>query len=185
MPVSGPDWVRLFPNSTKLDDLLDPFKQNAMRFVAALTHAGASVAIGATLRPPERAYLMHFSFAIAREALDPGTVPAHAGVDIQWVHTTAQGQRDLPASRTAAEAMVVGYGIVFKPSLSSRHTEGHAIDMTITWQRDLTIANADGSTSNITTTPRSGNNSDLQKVGQTYGVIKLASDPPHWSSDGH
>jgi len=25
----------------------------------------------------------------------------------------------------------------------------------------------------------------LQEVGAGYGVIKLKSDPPHWSSDGH
>jgi hypothetical protein len=25
----------------------------------------------------------------------------------------------------------------------------------------------------------------LHKIGASYGVIKLLSDPPHWSSDGH
>ena len=33
--------------------------------------------------------------------------------------------------------------------------------------------------------PRSGANKQLQAVGAGYGVIKLKSDPPHWSSDGH
>ncbi len=28
------------------------------------------------------------------------------------------------------------------------------------------------------------NNSDLYSVGASYGVIKLISDPPHWSDDG-
>jgi hypothetical protein len=26
---------------------------------------------------------------------------------------------------------------------------------------------------------------DLHALGATYGVIKLVSDPPHWSDDGH
>lgn len=185
MPLSGPGWAPLFPTSKKLTDLVAPFRDNATRFVAALTTAGASVSIGDTLRPPQRAYLMHFSFAIARESLDLGTVPAMPGVDIQWVHKTPQGDPDLAASRSAAEQMVVGYGIVFKPALTSRHTEGNAIDMTISWQADLKIANADGTTITTTSLPRNGGNTDLHKVGRTYGVIKLVSDPPHWSSDGH
>jgi hypothetical protein len=185
VPLSGPSWVPLFPTSKKLTDLVAPFRDNATKFVGGLTAAGASVSIGDTLRPPQRAYLMHFSFAIARESLDPRTVPAMAGVDIQWVHKTPQGQPDLAASKSPAEQMVVGYGIVFKPALTSRHTEGKAIDMTISWQGDLKIANADGTTTTITSLPKNGGNTDLHNVGSTYGVIKLVNDPPHWSSDGH
>ena len=82
--------------------------------------------------------------------------------------------------------MVQAYGIVFKPVLNSRHTEGKAIDMDITWQGHLTIANAAGAQVAIATQPRTGaGNTTLQGVGATYGVRKLASDPPHWSSDGH
>jgi hypothetical protein len=128
---------------------------------------------------------MHFSFAVARESLDPGAVPAMAGVDIQWMHQTPAGRPDLAASKMAAEQMVLGYGIVFKPALTSRHIEGKAIDMTISWQGDLKIATAAGTTVTITSLPRSGDNTDLHAVGRTYGVIKLATDPPHWSSDGH
>ena len=29
-----------------------------------------------------------------------------------------------------------------------------------------------------------GDNKELQAVGETYGVKKLASDPPHWSYNG-
>jgi hypothetical protein len=128
---------------------------------------------------------MHYSFAIAREGVDPATVPALAGVDIQWVHTTA-GVADLSASRAAAEQMVQGYGIVFKPALSSRHTEGKAVDMDVSWSAGLVIAKPDGSKQTISSSPRTGaGNSDLQQIGALYGVVKLLSDPPHWSSDGH
>jgi len=50
---------------------------------------------------------------------------------------------------------------------------------------DLTIDKADGKSTTIKSNPRTGDNADLQTVGAAYGVNKLASDPPHWSSDGH
>jgi hypothetical protein len=186
MALSGASWVSQFPTGSSLDDLTEPFETNAKSFVSALRAASASVTINDTLRPPERAYLMHYSFAIAREGLDPATVPAMAGVDIQWVHTNTAGAADLAASKAAAGQMVQGYGIVFKPALGSRHTEGKAVDMDISWQGNLVIAKVDGSSQTISSSPRTGaGNSDLHAVGASYGVIKLLSDPPHWSSDGH
>jgi len=186
MPLSGPQWLAQFPTSRSIDDLVVPFRDDAGAFAAALQQAQASVAIADTLRPPERAYLMHFAFAVARASMDPGTVPAMAGVDIQWVHPDAQGNPDPVASKAAAEQMVRGYGIVYSPALTSRHTQGLAIDMTITWQNDLTIANADGTSVTISSVPRTGaGNADLHQVGKSYGLIKLLTDPPHWSSDGH
>jgi hypothetical protein len=186
MTLSGSQWVSQFQTSTSIEDLTDPFRGDVRRFVAALRQAQASVVISDTLRRPERAYLMHFAFAIARETLDPNAVPLMAGVDIQWAHPDAQGQPDLAASRSAAEQMVQGYGIVFKPALTSRHTEGKAIDMTITWLNNLVIADGTGTTVTISSSPRDGaGNADLHQVGSSYGLIKLLSDPPHWSSDGH
>ena len=81
--------------------------------------------------------------------------------------------------------MVAGYGIVFRPALNSRHTEGRAIDMSIAWLGDLVIDRADGESITVTSAPRTGANSSLQMVAASYGVIKLVSDPPHWSVDGH
>ena len=57
--------------------------------------------------------------------------------------------------------------------------------MDIGWNGDLTLANARGQAVTIDTEPRSGMNPRLHAVGKTYGVMKLASDPPHWSDDGH
>jgi hypothetical protein len=179
MLLSGPEWVVKFPNSRSVDDLAEPFRTKVRRFLTALKDAGAIVTIADTLRRPERAYLMHFAFSIARESADPASVPANAAVDVGWVHPTAQ------ASKDAAELMVQGYGIVFKPALNSRHTEGNAIDMSIAWIGDLVIAKADGTHVTITSAPRSGDNASLQQVAVSYGVMKLVTDPPHWSSDGH
>jgi hypothetical protein len=186
MPFSGPQWVSKFPTSKSIDDLVEPFRTKAKEFLSALETAGASVIVDDTFRPSERAYLMHFAFEIAKKGLSPATVPAKQGVDIQWVHLNAQGQPDLVASKAAAQQMVDGFGIVFEPVLVSRHTQGLAVDMTITWEGDLTIAQADTSLTTITSLPRTGaENTDLHKVGKTYGVLKLVSDHPHWSSDGH
>lgn len=186
MPLSGPEWVLKFPTSRSLDDLKEPFRSNVKRFIAALQSSYALVSIADTFRPPERVHLMHFAFAVAREGLDPLKVPALPGLDIQWAHTDSQGKADLTASKASAEQMVRGYGIVFKPALTSRHTEGNAIDMSITWQGRLTIMDAKGSRVTIATYPFTGaGNTDLHKIALTYGVAKLVSDAPHWSSDGH
>lgn len=106
------------------------------------------------------------------------------GVDIQWVHTDSNGNPDPTASVLAAAQMVARYEIIFKPALTSRHTQGLAIDMSISWQGNLAIRNTAGDLVVITSSPRNGSNLDLWSAGVAYGVIKLATDPPHWSSDG-
>jgi D-alanyl-D-alanine dipeptidase len=182
--LSGASWVNQFPTSKDVDDLASPFKENVKEFIAALKAAGATVEISATYRPKERAFLMHYAFAIARKGLNPTAVPKLAGVDIDWVHRKANGAIDQAASKDAAEDMVDAYGIVYEPALNSNHTARLAIDMTITWDGTLTVKNANDKDVKITGTPRTGQNSTLIKVGATYGVLKLKSDPPHWSEDG-
>jgi hypothetical protein len=70
-------------------------------------------------------------------------------------------------------------------ALRSRHTEGRAIDMSVSWSNNLEIVDARGRRVVINTEPRNGNNPQLREIGRTFGVIKLISDPPHWSDDGH
>ena len=183
--LSGPAWVQKFPTSTSTDDLVDPFRSNVKKFLAALKKSGATVSISATLRPKERVYLMYWSFQIAG-GLDPEKAEAMAGVDIDWVHRDAQGKKDLAASKAAAGKMVAGYGIVYQPAKASCHSGGTAIDMDIAWKSGtLTISGGAGKKVTIAGTPKDGGNTGLQLVGRSYGVIKLVSDPPHWSSDGH
>lgn len=185
MPLSSSDWVGKFPTSVDLDDLAAPFKDNAKAFIAAMLAAGASIKISATYRPRERAYLMYYAFRIAREGMDPTTVPPMSGVDIDWVHRDAKGKINIAASRNAAEDMVNGYDIVYRPALRSNHTRRLAVDMTISWDGTLAVKNKRGRVVQIAGTPKSGLNHDLIVVGASYGVLKLISDPPHWSSDGH
>ena len=145
--LSGLPWVVKFPTSRSTDDLTEPFRSNCKKFVAAMQAAGANVTIAATLRPQQRAYLMHWSFRIAKELFDPELVPGMDGVDIGWVHRDTMGRVLLAESRDAAAMMVTGFVIVFRPALTSRHSEGNAIDMGIFWTTpELKIKNAFGST---------------------------------------
>jgi hypothetical protein len=181
---SGKDWLSKYPTSKSLADLKGGFASGAKKFHAALVKAGAKVSVSATFRPPERAYLMHYAFLVAK-GLDPKKVPAMAGVAIDWQHKDKSGQPNPKDAVKAAKDMVGAYHIAYKPALTSRHTQGLAIDMTISWSGTLTIVDGKGKPVEITSSPRDGDNKDLQDVGASYGVIKLKSDPPHWSSDGH
>jgi hypothetical protein len=122
---------------------------------------------------------------IARLGMDPRLVPPMRGVGISWLRRAADGSPDIAASRQAAQDMVNDYGMVFIAKLASRHTERRAIDMTISWNGDLQITDAQGARNRIDTEPRDGTNPRLHTVARTYGVIKLLGDPVHWSDDGH
>jgi hypothetical protein len=80
---------------------------------------------------------------------------------------------------------VEGYDIAHRPSLASLHIFGKAIDMSVEWDGELTIKQKNGASKAINSLPRSGLNHDLWAVGETYGVLKLPSDAPHWSNSGH
>jgi hypothetical protein len=167
-----------FPTSRDIADLDPAFAGEVSAFLDALKAAGARVDISATYRPKERAYLMHWAWEISKGHVDPAKVSAMPGVAIRWDHGS------LAKSRAAAREMAAAFGMAFTAALNSRHTEKRAIDMTISWGGTLSIKKKDGSTVAIANQPRNGGNSELVKVGAGYGVIKLVSDPPHWSDDG-
>lgn len=174
--LSGARWWHAnqarFPNSASLDDLAVGFRQKAKNFVAALRAGGATVRVSATLRNRSRAQLMHYSWRVSKGQIAPSDVPAIDNCDIVWDHG------DLATSRAAAREMVQLFGIVFKPSLTSNHIEGTAIDMTITRPASMTMV--DGAGKSVTVNSAA----TLHAAGASYGVRKLASDPPHWSANG-
>lgn len=150
---AGVSWVALYPTSRFLDDLVEPFQTGVRHFLADLAARGCTVRVSATRRPSERAWLMHWAWWIARDMqpadMAPRTLPD--GATIEW---TLDG----------AKEMVTAYGLAYRPSLTSRHIQGRAIDMRV-----------DGWTSSM---------ADLYALGARHGVRKLLSDPPHWSDDG-
>lgn len=190
---SGAQWVGRFLGSASLTALASPFREAVTSFLDALRVAGSTVHISATYRPPERAYLMHWSWKIVKQSFDPRQVPSYPGgvINIKWAHTSESGAFDQQASTQGARAMVNGYGISglnVAPALASRHTQKLAIDMNISWTGTLAVNNASGTSVSISSAPKTGMNSDLHAVGATYGVIKFVggnSDKPHWSNDGH
>lgn len=184
---SGPQWVGRFPGSRLTRDLDPVFRVAVERFLASLASAGAIVQVTSTLRPKQRAYLMHWAHQVFRNGVAPAQVPAMAGVAIQWIHPT------LAASIAAAAAMVDGFGIghlcaAVAPALDTLHATGEAIDMAIDWSGTLSIKQRDGATVHIAAEPRTGMNPQLHAVGSSYGVVKYAGgakDKPHWSFNGH
>lgn len=176
--LSGAHWTSRFPTSNSLAELTSAFRVCVERFIQSLEAGGASVAIRATYRPKERAYLMHWSYRVGREAFSPAGIPSMEGVDIEWAHKAADGLVDLAASRAAAQAMVSAFDIVYRPALASRHTERRAIDMTITNYLRKTFIDGRNRSCLVE------RDTDLFEVGRSFGVIKLLSDRPHWSDDG-
>lgn len=189
-PLSGPNWCARFPGSRALDDLETSFKERVVGFLKALRDAGANVVISATLRPPQRAFLMHWSWRIAKQGADPRAIPRYDGIDIKWDHPDQAGSYSREMSVAAAQSMVNGFGINrlrVAPALKSRHIEGKAIDMSIEWEGTLAIAEQSGKKVTISSSPRTGMNTALHAVGRSYGVTKFfggEKDRPHWSTDG-
>jgi len=186
---SGKYWVTWAntnaQNSDDVDDLTEPFKSKVKDFIEALEDAGADVEVAATLRPPKRAYLFHWSWLIALGKAKPSHATAMAGVEIEWDHG------NLAQSKAGAHEMVTGFGLAVPPksnvapALHSNHIAGKAIDMNITWTGHLMVKKKDGKEVSIPFIANANHNTRLHEVGASYGVHKLKTDAPHWSADGH
>lgn len=113
--------------------------------------------------------------------LDPREVPALDGVEINWVH--AKDDAAFTKSRAAAEQMVRAFALTAPPPPTSRLAGRRAMEMTITWDGNLKIEDANGQIKTLGA-PQSNNNPGLIEVAATYGVIKVATEPPCWSEDG-
>lgn len=175
-------WCARYPGSAALEDLAEPFRSRASAFLAAIDAGVGHTAhqLTATWRPAERAYLMHWACMIAKSGQDPAGVPAMFGVPIDW---TAGG--DILAARAGAAEMIKGYGITFPAALISRHTQRRAMDVRITIPpRPVELYRFRDPKGQVWMFGGEDLPS-LYKFGATFGVIKLQTDPPHWSDDGH
>lgn len=165
------------------------------------------VQINSVFRPAARAYLMHYCCEISdyygrispeslalyllsiprfsSQNIQVPQIDPSASFEISWAHFHENGSVDVDESFRAAQAMMSGYDIVHGPALISNHTKGLAVDMTFSWQGTLNIATHDGQTVSVSGPGSSKTNSSLWTVGRGYQVLKLAEDPPHWSSNGH
>jgi hypothetical protein len=179
---SGQYWIawqkRYFPNSIKTSDLKGQFRTGVEAFIKALRAAGATVTINETYRSKQAHYLFRWSYKIAKGTARPKDPPPFTGIHIQWDHGKSS------SSVRGAQEMVNGFGLVHEPGVTTRHFDGRAIDMTITWSKPLRLQRADGNFVNVPSIAAKFN-TVLHDVGATYGVKKLKKDGPHWSEDGH
>lgn len=177
--LSGRAWCAQFPTSKSLDDLIEPFRGHARAFIDRLKSGGVTVSISATYRPAERAYLMHHCCKIASGEEQPAVVPAMAGVDIDWTHGGNSA-----AAKQGAREMMEGYEIQYPAALVSRHTQRRAVDMTIHVPAGALIRDNTGEVHKFAAAA-DGQHADVIHIGATFSVLKLKTDPPHWSDDGH
>jgi hypothetical protein len=181
--LSGKTWWKTnqakYPNSRRIEDLESNFRGRVEKFIKTLKWDDAGVRVTSTRRNAIRAYLMRYSWDIANGNIKPSEVLKKAGVLIDWDHG------DGKTSRKAARQMKNLFGIVHRPSLTSNHIFGKAIDMRITWKGDLWIKfPISFGLYEIKSRPRNGKNKELHKIGAMFGVKKLRSDSPHWSYNG-
>ena len=180
---SGAEWWRAnqhkYPNSAEISDLAPAFASAVGNFIRALETAGAIVVVAATRRNRMRAHLMHYSWRVAHRDIPPDRVPRVPEVPIIWDHG------DDTASRKAAQEMVDLFEIVYKPSLTSNHIFGTAVDMKISWTQPILVTNARRREVLVDLPRNDATNKTLHAVGASFGVRKLLSDAPHWSANGH
>lgn len=149
---AGAAWCSRFPGSNRLEDLAEPFRTSAQRFVAHLLSLGCQVQITSTLRPEQRAWLMRMAYDIVHGYIRIDDVPVRSDIQIVW-------------TLAGALAMVREYKLRFRPSLTSLHIQGLALDMRVVdWM---------------------GSDEALYDLGAEFGVHKLVDDPVHWSATGH
>ncbi len=183
MPIkSGRYWVgwvhRFGLTSKDIKDLEQPFRAGVEQFITALENARAKVVVEHTWRSDEAAYLFHWAYRIAKGTARPKDPPRHRAADIQWDHgVNAQ-------SRKGAQEMVTGFMLTSQPSLDSRHKEGKAIDMKITWTGTIQVLNKYGTPVDVPFMINVNANRALRDVAESYGVRKLTTSKVHWSTDG-
>ncbi len=182
--LSGAQWARKYPGSSNIRDLRGTFRQAVEEFLEAMAEAGIRVTIDAALRPVKRSYLMHWSWRIVNDGVDPAAVPAMVGVDIEWNHPTVAGS--VAAAKEMVNALSM-HRLRTPPALRSQHNLGLAIDMSLSWRGVVAMKDANGRMVQIKTAPRTGMNRQLIDIGSTYGVKKYSgggTDIPHWSNNG-
>lgn len=194
--LSGKEWVKEYKDKASIEDLSSPFKENVKDFLKAIDEAKKKTPkakityhISSTRRPYKRAVLMHYCHKVAHNKISPQQAQIETqkeNIPINWIHTDSSGKYSEKISRAKALEMKNAYGMRDKASLTSNHILGKAIDMTITWTKNIDIKDKTGKA--YTLTPNNGAKcKELQDIGATYGVYKLVKNPPddpHWSFNG-
>jgi hypothetical protein len=194
---SGGNWATWananYPADDRVDALGDPFRSNVRAFLLAVADSTDSATGRAPIpqiiqvyRPPERAYLLHWSWQIATQAGSPGEADqlcVPGGMHIIWQHYRTDGSLDGSGALDAARAMTNAFRLSTFPAYPTKHSERTAIDMFIEWHGTLTLTNASDSIVTVSGPSNSRQSQTFQNVGRTFGVIK-GSSLNHWSDTG-
>jgi hypothetical protein len=169
-----------------VDDLDPLFKLKVRAFLKALQDAGATVTIGTTRRSDKRAYLFHWSWRIAVGNAKASAATAKAGRRHplgSWQRGGQQARRPgdgrrLRPRRPAEEHQSAVARQPPHPRQGDRHDDpcgsgtlkvkkhgGGIVDVSVHGERQPEL--------------------EAARVGASYGVLKLKTDAPHWSLDGH
>jgi hypothetical protein len=173
------------------------FAERLVSLTTQLEDQGASVWWNATVRHPERGYLMWGAFLLGRCAdeacvdrqiavLEDRRQAWKLSVDITWRHP--DGWR---ATREAGRRMADAYDVVYateKGARTSSHYGGEAADIAVVGlPRTLTLTAPDGARETFDLT-RADEPRDLSLtpalvgwIEAHFGVAKLRTDYPHWS----
>lgn len=180
---SGMAWVGRYPISKLEEDLNSDFDSDVRKFTTLLQKAGARVEFVSTLLPPERAYLMHWAWRIAKEGFDPQAVPDMKDVNIQWWHG------DYKASLDAAWEMVHGFKISEQkepPPLVDDYTEGNVVALRIRWSGKLVLYKDQPNEQIIERGPTDTTNPALIPLADKhhlfYHLTVPDSDEVHWGA---
>lgn len=199
--LSGAAWAREFRDTGTLEKLEDTFEANVRRFINALSEAGISRSIFSTFRPPQRSYMMRWSYLIYKNqyALDkdpkipdytfPRALKGTGGdtpesklpLNICWYHTDEAGNLSIGKSKTAAKELLAALGVdprlTTAPAFPSKHNYGNAIDMDVRWTGEKRLRAANGTLVRLASTPKHSLNPSLWRVAATYNVIHFGTGP--------
>ena len=186
MELSGAAWrakatASGWVNDTNFASLDATWGPKAETFVTGLRSSGATVNVTAGLRHPKRAMLMHYAWTVSKGLATPAaanTACQAEGININWDHG------DLTRSKAAAAELASAFSLVAKPSLTSNHIRGKAIDCNISnVPAKVTVGGTEYDAG-----PKGTGVQDEDKVdhvGQAVGVIWYgAGDRVHWSHTG-
>jgi hypothetical protein len=183
---SGADWKAVadangWINSVEFSALDATWGPRAEAFVNGLRAAGAQVRIEAGLRHPNRAFLMHYAWGVAKAKYTPAqanTACRGRGIDIEWDHGNTN------ASRAAAQALVDAFDLVRQASITSNHIRGLAIDIVISdLPSSITMNGRTYSTRQGASSTAAAES--VAPIGKAMGVIWYGpSDWVHWSHNG-
>ncbi len=198
--LAGTGWFSRYNQdyfgSNQVSDLSDTFRPEVQSFLGALQEGGVpNPTISSTKRSYERQFIMYYAKQIADGKMDADEVQeiTPTNIDIQWDYGNDNYSVAAAKALLGGQGFGIGTNPVGKPDQGSLHITGDAIDMNITGYKNKLVfvgpdatpwSEAHGYVEGLSLVKITDANT-LYEIGATYGVIKLLSDPPHWSVNGH